>query len=341
MRIACLTLGLLLTALSAALDVAAEPRVWTLTDVRVNRLNFYNFPDPPRDPITGWFVYDDATATISNWSVRFPRTFFDFPSFTFVPGNSFVYSSNFGPLGGPPFLIFSAMMGEPGPQFAVRQLQLMPLEQLNGSKSVVALDTSESRVDYFIFGPAERRSIASGSLTLTAAPPPVVIGQVDEYYHAGLRHYYMTIEDAEKQDLDTGVQPGWQRTGESFKAYTAGSRAGGSINPVCRFYSPPIISPEDVVQPGADSHFFSADASECLAVFRKWWWFWGSPDDNVFQIDVPDRESGACPAGTIPVHRLWNQRLDSNHRHTKSAAIRDRMIAEGYLDEGVRMCALQ
>jgi len=341
MRVGCPSLGLLFATLVAGLDVAAEPQVWTLTDVRVNRLNFYNFPNPPTDPVTGWFVYDDATDTISNWSVRFPQPFFDFPGFTYVPGNSLIYASHFGPLGDPPFLIFSAVMGEPGPEFAVRQLQLVPLERLNGSKSVVELDTSESRVDYFLLGPAERRAIASGSLTLTAALPPVVIAQVDEFYHAGLRHYYLTADDAEKQALDNGAPAGWQRTGESFKAYAAASRAGGSINPVCRFYSPPIVSPEEQDQPGADSHFFSADASECLAVFRKWWWFWGSPQDNVFQIDVPDKQSGVCPAGTIPVNRLWNQRFDSNHRHTKSAAIKDQMIAQGYLDEGVRMCALQ
>jgi hypothetical protein len=209
---------------------------------------------------------------------------------------------------------------------------------------VVALDTSESRVDYILLGPATRRSMATGSLTLTPQPPPVVIAQLDEFYHAGLRHYCITAEDAEKQALDAGVYPGWQRTGESFKAYAAGSRAGGSINPVCRFYSPPLIYLYSVNYPdevGADSHFFSADAGECMAVFRKWWWFWGWPEDNVFQIDLPNKKSGACPVGTIPVYRLWNQRVDSNHRFTKSEAIKAQMLAAGYLDEGVRMCAVQ
>jgi hypothetical protein len=342
MLMTCLPFGLLLAALVASLDVAAEPRVWTLTDVRVHRFSAYAFSDPPTDPVSGWFVYDDATRTISNWSVRFPQPFFDFPSFTYVPGNSLTYATIFGALSDPPFLGFSAVMGEPGPDFAVRQLQLVPLGALDGSNAVVPLDTSESRVDYVLLGPTQRRSIATGSLTLTPQPPPpVVIAQVDEFYHAGLRHYYITAEDAEKQALDTGVHPGWQRTGESFKAYAAGSRAGGSINPVCRFYSPPILSVEEQDEAGADSHFFSADASECMAVFRKWWWFWGFPQDNVFQIDLPGKKSGVCPAGTIPVYRLWNQRADSNHRYTTSAAIRTEMLAAGYLDEGVRMCALQ
>ena len=90
-----------------------------------------------------------------------------------------------------------------------------------------------------------------------------------------------------------------------------------------------------------------ADAGECLTVFRKYasvtWYF---ESDNVFQIDLPDKTSGACPAGTIPVYRLWNQRVDSNHRYTTSAAIKTQMLAVGYLPEGygadgVVMCALQ
>lgn len=340
MLIAHLRLGLLLAMLIASLGVAAEPRVWTLTDVQVQRFS-PNALSNPTDPVTGWFVYDDATRTITNWSVRFPEPYFDFPSFTYVPGNALTYVALLGGPIDPPFLGFSAVLGE-GPDFAVRQLQLVPLGALDGSNAVVALDTSESRVDYVLLGPTTRRSIATGSLTLAPQPPPVVIAQVDEFYHAVLRHYYITADEAEKQALDAGVYPGWQRTGESFRAYAAASRAGGSINPVCQFYSPPIIEGGDELDVvGADSHFFSADAAECLAVFRKWWWFWGFPQDNVFQIDVPDRKSGACAVGTIPVYRLWNQRVDSNHRYTTSAAIRAQTLAAGYLDEGVRMCALQ
>jgi hypothetical protein len=90
MLITCLRLALLLAMLVASLHVAAEPRVWTLTDVRIQRFN-PNAPSNPTDPVTGYFVYDDATGTISNWSVRFPVPFFDFPSFTYVPGNSLTY----------------------------------------------------------------------------------------------------------------------------------------------------------------------------------------------------------------------------------------------------------
>ena len=64
---------------------------------------------------------------------------------------------------------------------------------------------------------------------------------------------------------------------------------------------------------------------------------------NAFYIAVPDLATGACPAGTIPVYRLWNQRADSNHRYTADPAAKALMLAKGYVAEGygndaVAMC---
>ena len=95
MLLASLRLAILLATLVASVQVASEPRVWTLTDVRVQRLNANAFSNPT-DPVTGYFIYDETTRTISNWSVRFPEPFFDFPSFTYVPGNSLMYVADFG-----------------------------------------------------------------------------------------------------------------------------------------------------------------------------------------------------------------------------------------------------
>jgi hypothetical protein len=67
-----------------------------------------------------------------------------------------------------------------------------------------------------------------------------------------------------------------------------------------------------------------------------------------FYVALPDRNSGACAAGTVPVYRLWNQRLDSNHRYTTDVHVRDTMLARGYTLEGygagaypTSMCAPQ
>ena len=96
---------------------------------------------------------------------------------------------------------------------------------------------------------------------------------------------------------------------------------GAGANPVCRFYIPP--------QHG-DSHFFSADpVVECPAILAK---IQTDPNysgydyetPNAFYIALPNTMTGACPAGTIPVYRLWNQRADSNHRYTTDLASRRR-----------------
>ncbi len=38
----------------------------------------------------------------------------------------------------------------------------------------------------------------------------------------------------------------------------------------------------------------------------------------VFHIILPDRSTGACPVGTMPVYRVWDNRADTNHRYTIS-----------------------
>ena len=60
-------------------------------------------------------------------------------------------------------------------------------------------------------------------------------------------------------------------------------------------------------------------------------------------ITLPDVATGACPPGAIPVYRLWNRRVDSNHRYVIDRSLRAEMIARGYVPEGygdgVAMCA--
>ena len=331
--LAFIRLAFFAATLVASLNLAAAPRFWTLTGVKFNEGGTF---------AAGYFSYDDATQTISDWNVHVNDPFVvSFPAFTYVPGNS-VASTVQGPGAAGPTLSFSATMGVPGPYFGVRQLQITAVAALDGSNAMVSITTVVSRED---FGEQDHaRWVIAGSLALTPVPPPVVIVQVDEFYHPVLRHYFITASVAEKFALDTGFYPGWVRTGESFKAYAVGSRGGGSINPACRYYSPP--DPE-FGGPGADSHFFSADAGECMTVFRKYASVtWYLESDNVFQINLPDKATGACPAGTVPVYRLWNQRVDSNHRYTTSAAIKADMLAAGYVAEGygadgVVMCAVQ
>jgi hypothetical protein len=322
MVLGSIRLGLLLATLGASLQVAAETRYWTLTGVQLE----------DGAVATGYFSYDDATGTVANWNLRLNGDGGPFIAWTLLPGNSHAWFPQ-------PLYLYS---GSPGlvSGFWWRSLIITPLVPLDGRSATVSIDVSSSH-DFFEddFGDVGiSRKIIAGSLVLTPMTPPVTIVNVDEFYHPGLRHYFITADAAEKQLLDTGVYPGWERTGESFKAYATGSSADGLINPVCRYYG-------DAEQ-GLNSHFFSADLYECVTMVVTFSVAWLFESDNVFQINLPDRVTGACPVGTIPVYRLWNQRADSNHRYTTSAAIRAQMLAaghlaEGYGTDGVVMCAVQ
>ncbi len=178
-------------------------------------------------------------------------------------------------------------------------------------------------------------NFAGKSVSFPALPVTAV-----EYYHAGLDHYFISSLQQEIDTLDSGRIAGWARTGQSFRVFPSQASGGSSVNPVCRFYIPPVHG---------NSHFFSASPAECNLVVQKTatdpnfsGYVFESP--NVFYATLPDTTTGACPAGTAPVYRLWNQRIDSNHRYTASAAIKAQMIATGYVAEGygpnaVIMCA--
>ena len=56
--------------------------------------------------------------------------------------------------------------------------------------------------------------------------------------------------------------------------------------------------------------------------------------------------AGVCPANTIQVYRVFSNRPDANHRYMIDKAVRDQMVAKGWLAEGdgpdlVVMCAPQ
>ena len=159
---------------------------------------------------------------------------------------------------------------------------------------------------------------------------------VVEYYNASLDHYFVTPLADEIDALDSGRTAGWTRTGLVFEGSAA---PGPGLSPVCRFYIPPEHG---------NSHFLSASPAECAAVVAKIPvdpnfsnYFYETPAE--FYIALPDASTGACPAGTAPVYRLWNQRADSNHRYMADAATRAAMVARGYAPEGygplgVAMC---
>lgn len=159
---------------------------------------------------------------------------------------------------------------------------------------------------------------AAAFIIITTPPKPV-----HEYYNEHTKHFVLLSDPAEIAGVDAGsAGAGWKRTGYSF-----GARNTGVAPNVCRFYAP-----------GPNSHFFTADATECAFLrANDTGWIYEKLD---FAVDLP--VNGACGADRTPVYRLYNDRFrqnDSNHRFIPDAAARDDMLAAGWRDEGVAFCA--
>ncbi|MBI4740366.1 MAG: hypothetical protein HY777_02150 [Betaproteobacteria bacterium] len=174
---------------------------------------------------------------------------------------------------------------------------------------------------------AELKDIAA---YIAATPAATVVYPVVEYFHTKLDHYFVTGDPEELTWLDSHPDMGWTRTGNTFKA-------SGST-PVCRFYGS--------AKPGPDSHFFTVSSSECdslkqlqastPATLPRW-----NFEGLAFYTRAP--VSGACPSGTLPVYRAynngWTRGIDSNHRLSRSPAAIKEVVARGWTDEGIVMCA--
>lgn len=172
--------------------------------------------------------------------------------------------------------------------------------------------------------------------TKAARDVPMVAFAV-EYYHGGLDHYFVTADVAEVAALDGGHHSGWQRTGLGFNVFAPADTTGAGVA-VCRLYGNPAY--------GLDTHFYSASSEECAETQHHWPGRWTFESANVFRMAMPDRMTGACPIGTMPVFRTWNQRSDTNHRYTMDPVVQLEMehhggMAEGYGAMPVAMCSPQ
>jgi len=178
---------------------------------------------------------------------------------------------------------------------------------------------------------------ALSSLTVSTQPAATATAPVVEFYNATLDQYHSTQNAAEIHDLDTGVHPGWVRTGGSFMAYVPGQDDNRGVI-VQRWYGKP--------EAGLNSHFLTWLPPEEDALsygFLAGAWIFES--GATFVIPAPYATTGACPGGTVPVYRLWNNRPDSGHRYTADKATQQQMmnagsVAEGFGPDSVFMCAV-
>lgn len=165
---------------------------------------------------------------------------------------------------------------------------------------------------------------AGFSFTVSGAGLATVV----EFHHAQPDRYFYTTDPDEIAKLDAGATPGWTRTGESFRALPAGTVASYAL-PVCRYYGAPGS--------GIDGHFFSASAAECAAVAAKWPHRWQLETREAFLAFVPPALFTCEPDYWQRVYRLYDDRSGPRHRYTVSRAIRDRMLADGSVEEGARL----
>ena len=167
----------------------------------------------------------------------------------------------------------------------------------------------------------------AGATVSVVAPPPVSAVTAVEYHHSAFDHYFITPVPGEIALLDAHAPPfeDWSRTGFTFNVYVNATAPAGSVA-ICRFFNNHF---------GAkSSHFYGPRGASCdltIANFPDW----DLEDDKLFNTMLSDI-TGACPAGTVPVYRLFNNGMGAapNHRFVTSLAERQKMVNQGWIAEG-------
>jgi hypothetical protein len=176
----------------------------------------------------------------------------------------------------------------------------------------------------------------SGNMALLILPGLTnEITSAVEYHNSDFDHYFITPLADEIALLDAAQPPfeAWSRTGFSFSVYVSSNAPDGAVA-TCRFFN-------DHFAPKS-SHFYAPHGFGCettITYFPDWTLEYPA----LFSTLLPDA-AGACPTGTIPVYRLYNNGMGAapNHRFVTSLIERQNMLNKGYVAEGngigVSMC---
>jgi hypothetical protein len=163
---------------------------------------------------------------------------------------------------------------------------------------------------------------------------------VYEHYNVHLGHYFYTADIFESLGIDNGAAgEGWVKTGLSFVAFrTTAESHDGYSNTTCDQNPDPCLPVNRFYSGGPNSHFYTSNAAEAEGLKQpgSGWGF------EYVGFYLPAPRGGQCAAPLTPVYRFYNNRFaqnDSNHRFTASEVVRDRMIAQGWIDEGIAFCA--
>ena len=208
-----------------------------------------------------------------------------------------------------------ALMLSVAPSLTVAQVR----DILTSTVKPFAVTTDANGCDATKCGPGIVDAAAAVRAAAATAPPLTTVVVV-EYYNATLDHYFITRYPTEQANLDAGNTPTrWVRTGYAFKAYAS---AQDGTSPVCRYYIPPGLG---------DSHFFGRGTAECANTGAAHPTF-VLEDPATMNMVLP--VAGACPAGTLPIYRVFSARPDANHRYMTDPAVRDAMVGRGWVAEG-------
>ena len=142
------------------------------------------------------------------------------------------------------------------------------------------------------------------------------------FRHDAFDHYFVTADPVESRLIDDGrYGSDWLVSEDLFRVWT--EPVAGSV-PVCRFFSARFAP--------RSSHVYTPYASECEALKRGGEWQY---EGIAFHVALPDAP-GACPAGTEPLYRLYNEGRGGapNHRYTNSPQTVAAMTANGWSAEG-------
>ena len=154
---------------------------------------------------------------------------------------------------------------------------------------------------------------------------------VVEYVDDFTGDYVLLTDWGEMFKLDQGMfGPGWRRTGYSFPAIQAWDVRYATAAEVCRFYAPPPVN----------AHFFTASWPEGEHLMNNDLGLGYRFERFAFRSYLPETPS-TCPGYHTPVYRLYNNQGTfghPRHRYLHDFDERARMVAAGWIEEGVAFC---
>ncbi|TXG79312.1 MAG: fibronectin type III domain-containing protein [Rhodocyclaceae bacterium] len=161
--------------------------------------------------------------------------------------------------------------------------------------------------------------------------------EVIEYHDSLLNRYFVTADPQEQATIENEQAGRWRRTGLSFKA-------GGTVA-VCRFHGNTRINPSTGELYGPITYYYTPDMGNCNFLNQIYDSYRPSMEFERFDFSTTPAVGGACPPYLVPVYRAYNNGyaigIESNHRFSTDPNAISEVVAQGWIDEGVRFCAPQ